>query len=74
MFLKNHNNYYLEKRKGCGQEWLGAHVVVQTKDHSAVNQGISRGLDETLENFLLCSEDRHPTRFPERLDVGCMEK
>lgn len=43
-------------------EWLGALVVVQTKDHHGVSQGISSGLVETFENFLLYSEDRRPNK------------
>ena len=47
-------------------------MAVQTKDHSGVNQGITSGIDEKLVSFWAYSEDRGPTKYTERLDMGCM--
>lgn len=46
--------------------------AIQTTDHSGVNQGISSGISEKLQSFWTYFEDRDPTRYNEKLDVGCM--
>lgn len=45
-------------------------LLVQTKDHTGVNQSI-REVGEKLGSFLIYS-DRGPVKFTERLGVGCM--
>lgn len=56
-----------------GKSSYGTFMVVRQKiTMVSVNQGISKGIDEKLESFLIYYEDRDPTRYFEKSDVSCM--
>lgn len=75
LFKKSQQLLFGEQTKGMWTrevEGWGGYLLVQTNDHSGVNQHINSGTDEKLESFLIYSEDRDPTRFTERLNAGCV--